>query len=126
MEIPSSRIQSIEFEMYLKKLDPIDYKQSESYINGLQDYKLVINEKLTPDTSNFVGSLEYNENRSLVRFKYFPPGAVIVFKVVLNDNSLNELQLVRNCINQLTSCRIGISQQRLVIKYFRINKLRIG
>ena len=107
VEIPSSRVTSILAEMYTKKSNNDEFKQSDKFINGLTNYKLVLREDIAAETSEFIERLEYNGDRTLVHFKYFPPGAVILFKVALNERSCDEVKSVRLGIAELIQSRIG-------------------
>jgi hypothetical protein len=92
--------------MYTKKLSNAEFKRSETYINGLTNYGLVLNEKVNVEKSSFIAHIDYNGDRTLVHFKYFPPGAVILFKVELNEQSTETLNTIRNGIGELIYSQI--------------------
>lgn len=75
-----SRIENIVFEAYTVKTTEADFKPSEQFINGLENFDLKIQENANLSNSNFIDYIDYNGSRSLVNFKFFPPGAVICFK----------------------------------------------
>ena len=71
LAIPS-KIQSVLFEANLRKKQNVEFKQDSSYINGLTDYELKLQENVVK--SDFIDRIDYNGSVSLVHFKYFPPG----------------------------------------------------
>lgn len=111
VEIPSSKIIAIEFEMYTRKFSNDEFKKSKEFINGLTNYNLVIKENVIAEQSEFIDHLDYNGDRTLVHFKYFPPGGVILFKVVLNETSSKAVKLVRNSISELIRSQIKKSNK---------------
>lgn len=109
VEIPSSHVTAVVLEMRLNKQSDKSFEPSKTFINGLSNYKLVMKENVGVEESEFVGHIDYNGDRSLVHFKYFPPGAVILFKVALNQTSLDEVKNARKLIADLMHSRIGSS-----------------
>ena len=78
LAIPS-KIQSVLFEANLrKKQSNVEFKENNSFINGLVDHELKLQENVV--NSDFIDKIDYNGSVSLVHFKYFPPGIYFSFK----------------------------------------------
>ena len=77
LAIPS-KIQSVLFEASLIsncKTSANEFKQNSSYINGLVDYELKLQENVVK--SDFIDRIDYDGSVSLVHFRYFPPGSIV-------------------------------------------------
>ena len=92
-----SRVDYVLVEANLETVSDERFYQNLTYINGLSNYKLQMRHE-----TKFIDRIEYNGKESVIHFKYFPPGAYIVLKVVLNQDSLDHLPSIRNAIHQLT------------------------
>lgn len=107
LNIPS-RIDSILVEANLKQIEDMpEFLQNHQFINGLTNYELELNEKIQINQSRFIGNVIYNGVETSVHFKYFPPGSIIVFKVVLNENSLTVLPYLQDALNDLNNSAIS-------------------
>lgn len=106
LTIPS-KIKSVLFEMNLQKDEqgPV-YKPSETYVNGLSNYKLKLKENVDEKQSDFIERIDYDGNVSYVHFKYFPPGTIIAFDVVLNDIAFSNLVSLRRSVSELMNCKV--------------------
>jgi len=79
------------------------YVRNEMFVNGIRNYRLELQENLKIEASRFVDRIDYDGDKSYVNFKYFPPGAVSVFKVELNEKCLGGLPLIRQSIFELSN-----------------------
>lgn len=95
--------------MYVQKVSDDEFKQNDEFINGLTNYRLVMNKNVNLDQSEFIACVDYNDERTRVHFKYFPPGAVLLLKVALNESTYDQVKLVRKQLAELISCQIGTS-----------------
>ncbi|RNA36596.1 glycogen debranching enzyme isoform X1 [Brachionus plicatilis] len=102
-----SRIERVVFEAGTVKIADSDFKPSDDFINGLENFHLNIQENVNFGCSSFIDFIDYDGSRSLVNFKNFPPGSVICFKVVLNDESKSELPFIRKSIAELLNTNIN-------------------
>lgn len=102
--------------MRLEKLRDEEYKQNDAYINGLSNYRLVMKQNLRVEESELIGHVDYNGDRTNVHFKYFPPGAVLLLKVALNESSLEQVKSVRNQLVDLIGCQIEVAQKMTTYK----------
>ncbi|CAF0868627.1 unnamed protein product [Brachionus calyciflorus] len=103
-----SRIENVVFEAFLDTIpDANEYKPSDNVLNGLENCVLKLSENVNLASSSFINWIDYDGSRSLVHFKYFPPGAVICFKVILNDDSSSRLPFIRRSIADLLNTKIN-------------------
>jgi glycogen debranching enzyme len=96
-----SKIDSIIFESNIVEKNQKDFKESKDFINGLENFELQFNQNVKE--SKFIHHIDYDGNTSHVHFKYFPPGTVMVFKVVLNQVSAEKLPFINENILKLIS-----------------------
>ena len=107
LKIPSKLAQILLEANLSKKKEGVDFKMSEEYVNGLNDHEIVFNENVQVNMSRFILRIDYNGDESYVYFKYFPPGAVALFKVDLNEKSLSQLGFIRESIFELSNAQSG-------------------
>ena len=96
-----------------------EFQQSQEYINGLTDYELVLNENVSLEQSRFIDRIDYNGSESQVHFKYFPPGAVCLFRVELNESSLQVLPFVQE------ACLEGDAELEAIVGRLSYDELNI-
>lgn len=102
LEIPS-KIESVLLEAFVsERANSEPYKASSTYVNGLKNFKLILTENQSVHKSTFIDRIDYDGSVSRVHFKYFPPGTVVAFKVILNDESSFALPYLRQSIAQLS------------------------
>jgi glycogen debranching enzyme len=119
-----SRIESVLFEASIEKKsdelnagDQEEFQMNEKYINGLSNYKCRVAENIAPETSHFIGRIDYDGSTSHVHFKSFPPGTVLAFRVVLNESTASVLPHIRQSIGELmNSCVIGSTRKSYEIE----------
>ncbi len=125
LTIPS-RVADVLMEANLQRSANIqaEFQQNKEYINGLTDYELVLNENVSTEQSRFIDRIDYNGSESQVHFKYFPPGAVCLFKVVLNESSLQVLPFVQEATEdeELEEIVSRLSYDELNILLFRCSQ----
>lgn len=106
-----SKVDSILFEMNLTRIENSpEFKQSDQFINGLENYSLNLKEGINfsnLNESDLIDRIDYDGNVSYVHFKYFPPGALICFKIVLNDVSARVLPFIRESLAELLNSNIN-------------------
>lgn len=122
-----SKISHVLLEANLKKKEKasFEFEQSSKFINGLQDYEIQFNENIQISSSRFIDKIEYDSNESKVYFKHFPPGAVTVLKVALNEKSLSQLGFIRESIFELSNATQGCSDIERIIGALTFDELNI-
>ena len=93
------------FTCHLK--DSAEYARSETFVNGIQNYRLVLTENAAVSESRFIDRIEYDGQMSQVHFKFFPVGAVVVFKVSLNQRSADNLPFIKKSVFELRNCSLN-------------------
>jgi glycogen debranching enzyme len=126
LSVPS-RISSVLFEANLvekKNENNRGFMENSEYINGLQNYELYIVENV--NNSKFISDIEFDGCGSKIHFKYFPVGTVIVFKVALDNLSI-ELNFINQSIDALYSNSIDNDSITLdkIFKTMSIDELNI-
>ncbi len=105
------------------------YVKNEKFINGIRNYRLDLQENVKIEASRFIDRIHYDGDKSYVHFKYFPPGAVAVFKVTLNEESLDCVPLIRQSIFELSSSvvdgREGNIDIEIVLGKLNLDELNI-
>ena len=106
LEIPSRVIKILNEANTVHDNQVEGYVRDDRFVNGIRNYRLEMQENVKIDASRFIDRIHYDGDKSYVHFKYFPPGAVSVFKVALNEKSLECLPLIRESILELSSSMV--------------------
>jgi glycogen debranching enzyme len=114
------KVQSIPYQMNMRqKPNRAEYKRSDTSLNGIENFEVVIDENSSLNQSRFIERIDYNDSAcsSTVHFKYFPPSTVIIFKCSLNENLLGAL----------TSMKLKMNSQEIdqVIERLNFDELNI-
>lgn len=103
--------------------DDDEFKPSETYINGLTNYRLLSKQNIRVEESDYIGHVDYNGSgdRTYVHFKYFPPGTVLLLKVTLNQSACDQLKTVRQQLAELIVCQFdNASSNKRLLLYSRV------
>jgi glycogen debranching enzyme len=111
------------YQMSLKKVNDSEFKPNTQYVNGLENYQLIINQN-NDEQLKFIQQIDYNDQEcsSTVHFKLFPPSSVVIFKVVLNQAQLSNINQVRSMIHSVDSFVESLSYDELNIILYRCSQ----
>lgn len=94
----AGKINNILFEMKMTG-QPDKYKANEFVINGVQDFRAEIRQNLNPEHSEFV-SVNKSNGMNQVNFTKLEPGSVLAFEIEPEDNNINSMTNLENCVQQ--------------------------